>query len=80
MLALQEACNGLVVTVRNELGTVSTLYELLERSAKRHAIFHDVKKRILDKEEGGYVQSLKPHCETRRSSRYSSVHTVKEKN
>ena len=77
-LALQQACNGLV-TVRNELGTVSTLSELLERSAKRHAIFHDVQKRLLDKEEGGHVQSLKRHCETRWSSRYSSVHTVKEK-
>lgn len=75
-LALQQACNS-IATVRNELGTVSALYNLLEKSAKRHALFQQMQARLLDSEDGSHVQSLKRNCDTRWSSRYDSVHTVK---
>ena len=75
---LKDTFKGVIV-VRNQLNTVSTLYELLERSAKQHAMFQEVQKRRLDTYKSeGRLRTLKHHCETKWSSWYLSIHTMKE--
>ena len=74
-LTLQSACSS-IQEVRNALGTVNALYNLLEGSAKRHAWFVAVQKSLDDGRRPGRLTRL---CETRWSSRHQSVHTVKSR-
>lgn len=73
-LALQSACCA-VKDVRNVLGTVNSLYDFLEGSAKRHAKFTEVQHTSAC--SGNHPQvTLKRLCETRWAARYRAVHAV----
>lgn len=75
-LALQTACCA-VKDIRNVLGTVSSLYNFLEGSAKRHAKLAEVQHSSVTNSSSNHpVITLKRLCETRWSSRYRSVQAV----
>ena len=74
-LALQSACCA-VRDIRNVLGTVSSLYNFLEGSAKRHAKLAEIQHASSTGSSNHPAVTLKRLCETRWSSRYRSVHAV----
>ncbi|XP_062521025.1 zinc finger MYM-type protein 1-like [Corticium candelabrum] len=74
-LSLQNSCEN-VTDVRNVLGAVSSLYNLLEGSAKRHEKFQDVQRR--QNEGKGPQAVLQRPCHTRWGSRHAAVHTVRQ--
>ena len=74
-LALQSACCA-VRDIRNVLGTVSSLYNFLEGSAKRHAKLAEMQHASVTGSSNHPAVTLKRLCETRWSSRYRSVHAV----
>ena len=57
--------------LRNTLGTIHSLYNLLEASLKRHALFRDI-----ETEEGNLVKTLKSQSVTRWSCRWEAVKAV----
>ena len=74
-LALQNACCA-VRDIRNVLGAVSSLYNFLEGSAKRHAKLAEAQQSAAASSSNHPTVTLKRLCETRWSSRYRSVHAV----
>ena len=73
-VALQSACCA-VKDVGNVLGTVNSLYDFLEGSAKRHAKFTEVQH--MSASSGNHpLVTLKRLCETRWAARYRAVHAV----
>ena len=74
-LALQSACCA-VRDIRIVLGTVSSLYNFLESSAKRHAKLAEVQRASSTGRSNHPAVTLKRLCETHWSSRYHSVHAV----
>ena len=71
-LALQDTMTD-VEPLRNASGTLQSLYNFLEGSTKRHALFHSVK---VDSEQ--LVLTLKSLSETRWSCRWEAVKDVIE--
>ncbi|CAF3780712.1 unnamed protein product [Rotaria sp. Silwood1] len=60
-----------VVPIRNNFGIITSLYNFIEVSAKRHKVFEDVQK------EAGLVSvSLKALCDTRWSCRFESLKVI----
>jgi hypothetical protein len=62
--------------VRNALGTVNVLYNLLEGSAKRHSRFKAVQAALDDAQPPRSLQRL---CDTRWASKYRAVDVVKSR-
>ncbi|XP_068739132.1 zinc finger MYM-type protein 1-like [Montipora capricornis] len=69
-LALQDTLTT-VEPLRNTLGTIQSLYNFLEASPKRHALFRDI-----ETEEGNLVKTLKSQSVTRWSCRWEAVKAV----
>ena len=69
-LALQDTLTT-VEPLRNTLGTIQSLYNFLEASPKRHALFRDIAT-----EEGNLVKTLKSQSVTRWSCRWEAVKAV----
>lgn len=69
-LAVASACQK-VTPLRNALGTVNSLYNLIEGSAKRHNVFQMVLQRC-----GIKTMALKSLCKTRWTQRYVAVSAV----
>ena len=62
--------------IRNVLGAVSSLYNFLEGSAKRHAKLAEAQQSAAASSSNHPTVTLKRLCETCWSSRYRSVHAV----
>ena len=71
-LALQDTMEN-IEPLRNALGTIQNLYNFLEASPKRHAIFGDT-----EVESDHLILSLKSQSITRWSCRYEAVKAVTE--
>ena len=71
-LALQDTMND-VEPLRNALGTLQSLYNFLEGSTKRHALFHS-----LEVDSDHLVLTLKSLSDTRWSCRWEAVKAVTE--
>ena len=69
-LALQDTLTT-VEPLRNTLGTIQSLYNFLEASPKRHALFRDI-----ETEEGNLVKTLKSQSVTRWSCGWEAVKAV----
>ena len=69
-LALRDTLTT-VEPLRNTLGTIQSLYNFLEASPKRHALFRDI-----ETEEGNLVKTLKSQSVTRWSCRWEAVKAV----
>ena len=71
-LALQDTMND-VEPLRNALGTLQSLYNFLEGSTKRHALFHS-----FEVDSDHLVLTLKSLSDTRWSCRWEAVKAVTE--
>ncbi|KAL9979781.1 hypothetical protein ACROYT_G017496 [Oculina patagonica] len=69
-LALQDTMTT-VEPLRNTLGTIQSLYNFLEASPKRHALFGDI-----ETEEGSLLKTLKSQSVTRWACRWEAVKSV----
>ena len=68
-LVLQDSCQS-IKEIRNTIGTLNCLYAFVERSAKRHALFHGL--------QAENARALKQLSETRWASRFTAFKAVKE--
>ena len=71
-LALQKTLKS-IPALRNSLGIMETMYNVMEGSPKRHGEF-----RALQEEDDLFPTTLKKMCDTRWSSRYLAVSDVKK--
>ena len=69
-LVLEEACSR-VTEVRNCIGTSKALYNFIESSSKRHALFHNL-------QDDEFKIVLKNLCTTRWASWYRSFKALKD--
>ena len=72
-LCIVDACSSVAV-IRNAFGVMSSLHNLLEASAKRHAIFEKFK----DTNFAGGSETLKSLSDTRWSCRFEAIRAISD--